>query len=322
VPSMPLGVMDVTPWELIDAYTAFASLGSKVQPRLVTSVEDRDGTTVWGQEPQAQQTLDPAVAFVMTSMLRQVVDRGTGTPARAAGYRAPAAGKTGTTQSGADAWFIGFTPRLTMGIWIGFDRPSPIAGKATGGALAGPIWGRIMERAAAPSGGWSAPPGVDRLWVGGGGTVVASDCPPPAGAQPMWFISGTAPETSGCAVTGSYAQVGGTDTIPIDSSQVPGAAQDGAVQGWWNRLRARILADSTAAAVPGAPLAGRAGARDSASLSPADSAKLTPRLAGKPLPGRGGDAAPDARPRPAPPPADAQPAPPPPPPDTSGGARA
>jgi len=344
VPSMPLGVVSVTPWELIDAYTAFSSLGNKVQPRLVTSVEDRDGNVVWGEPPQAQQTLDPAVAFVMTSMLKDVVDRGTGMPVRAAGFHGPAAGKTGTTQGGTDAWFIGFTPRLTMGIWIGFDRPTPIGGGATGGALAGPVWGRIMARTAAPGADWAPPPGVDKLWVVGNGAVLAANCPAPPGAVPMWFVSGTEPQTGDCSGPGSYAQAAPVDTAAIDTTSVPGAApQD---QGWWNRLRSRIFggADSTAAAgvpaapgTPGVPGAGAGAApappsrraalppgepREPIAPAPPDTTEPVPprgrppahRLPRSPAPG---DSLPPGRAKPAPP---AQPPPPPPaPPDTSGG---
>ncbi len=333
VPSLALGVADVTPMELTAAYTAFSSLGNRVQPRVVTSVEDRDGKVVWSQGPQSQQTIDPAVAFVMTSMLQQVIDHGTGTPVRAAGFRGPAGGKTGTTQSGNDAWFVGFTPRITLGIWMGFDHPAPIASSATGGLLAAPVWGRIMARTAAPSGGWNPPAGVERLWLGSGGTVLAAACPAPAGGQQLWFVSGTAPRTTGCTAAGGYAQANPTDTVAVDSARVspPLSPPD---QGWWNSVRSRIFGggDSTAARAARAGGAARGQPPVAERGQPAEPLPAEPagrgdtvgrpaapsRVLGRAIPRDSTGSAP-SRPRPVVPPAGqpAQPAPP--PPDTSGG---
>ncbi|MBX6364131.1 MAG: PBP1A family penicillin-binding protein [Gemmatimonadetes bacterium] len=247
VASLPLGVGGVTPLELTDAYAAFATLGSRPEPRLVPRVEDRDGNVVWEPAPQATQVLDPAVAFVMNAMLRGVVDRGTGMAVRAAGFGGPAGGKTGTTNDGADAWFVGFTPRLVAGIWIGFDRPRPIAEDASGGHLAAPVWGRIMARVASGRGGWQPPPGVERLWVEPTGAVLAGDCPPPTDARSIWFVQGTAP-AAGCAPAG-YAAADSTpwgDTLLSADSVAPSAG------GWLDRLRRRLFGPPPSSVPPAA----------------------------------------------------------------------
>jgi penicillin-binding protein 1A len=160
-PSVAIGASAVRPMELAAAYTAFANLGDRAEPRWVTRVEDRDGTVVWEPGVRRDEVLDPPTAFVVTSMLRDVVDRGSGRRARDAGVRGPAAGKTGTTNDATDAWFVGFTPRLVGAVWIGFDRPRPIVRDGSGGVLAAPVWGRIVAAAqdgAAPE--WEPPRGV------------------------------------------------------------------------------------------------------------------------------------------------------------------
>ena len=258
VPSMPLGVGIVTPWELIDAYTAFSSLGDRAVPRLVTRVEGRDGKVVWGQPRQIQRTLDPAVAFVVTSMLRQAVDQGTGAPARAAGFRGPAAGKTGTTQSVVDAWFVGFTPRLTMGIWLGFDRPTSIVAASAGGELAATAWGRIMARVAAPTPDWTPPPGVERMWLAAGGAVLPPNCRPPPGAEPVWFVSAAAPRGRDCPSAGSHETGTGVRAVADDPRRADGV-RGARVE---NRAQDRVAEDPPVRESP------RRGGRGEAGVTP------------------------------------------------------
>jgi penicillin-binding protein 1A len=144
-PSVVLGTAETTPLRLTAAYATFATLGRRPEPRFVVRVEDRDGRTVFAQPAAVQEVLDPALAFLTTSLLRDVVDRGTGWTVRSVGFRGPAAGKTGTTQDAADAWFVGYTPRLVATVWVGFDRRAQIVRGATGGDLAAPVWGRFMR---------------------------------------------------------------------------------------------------------------------------------------------------------------------------------
>ncbi|MGQ0814871.1 MAG: transglycosylase domain-containing protein [Gemmatimonadota bacterium] len=145
-PAMPIGTAAVTPLELARSYTTFATLGTTVQPRWIDRVEDADGNLVWKPEVTKSEVLDGGVAYLVTDMLREAVSRGTGTAVRNTGYRGPAAGKTGTTNDGADVWFVGYTPRHVAAVWIGFDDPAPIVSNASGGRIAAPVWGRIMRR--------------------------------------------------------------------------------------------------------------------------------------------------------------------------------
>ena len=146
-PAAALGLAEVSPLELATAYTAFASEGTRAQPRLVRKVVSADGQLLWEAPPPVRtQVVEPGVAYILTDMLKDVVDRGTGYPVREAGFTGPVAGKTGTTSDYADAWFVGYTPDVVGTVWIGFDRRREIAAKATGGQAAGPVWGRMMRR--------------------------------------------------------------------------------------------------------------------------------------------------------------------------------
>ncbi|HKH49537.1 MAG TPA: PBP1A family penicillin-binding protein [Thermoanaerobaculia bacterium] len=145
-PAMALGTAAVSPLELTSAYTAFAALGTAVEPRRILAVEDADGRVLWRSEPRRREVLDPGVAYLITDVLSEALERGTGYRVRQSGVRAPAAGKTGTTNDGADAWFVGYTPELAAGIWIGFDQPKPIVEDAAGGRVAAPIWASLIRR--------------------------------------------------------------------------------------------------------------------------------------------------------------------------------
>ena len=145
-PSMALGTAAVTPLELARAYTPFATLGQNVQPRWVTRVEDADGRVLWRPDVKRSKVMDGGVAYLVTDMLREAVRHGTGSAVRYTGYSGAAAGKTGTTNDGADVWFVGYTPDLVGAIWMGFDEPKPIVKDAAGGRIAAPVWGRVMRR--------------------------------------------------------------------------------------------------------------------------------------------------------------------------------
>jgi penicillin-binding protein 1A len=147
VPSLALGTGEVTLLELTAAYSAFANAGWVATPRLMTRVEDADGVAIWHAPEQRKQAISATTAYLMSSMLSDVVSSGTAANARAAGFRLPAAGKTGTTDDYADAWFIGYTPRLLTGVWFGLDRPAPIMRGGFGGVVAVPAWAQFMRDA-------------------------------------------------------------------------------------------------------------------------------------------------------------------------------
>ncbi|HEV2853168.1 MAG TPA: PBP1A family penicillin-binding protein [Thermoanaerobaculia bacterium] len=146
VPSVALGSAAVSPLELTAAYTAFATLGMAAEPRLILRLENEEGKVLWRSEPRRHKVLDPCVAFLVTDVLSEALKRGTGNLVQETGLKVPAAGKTGTTNDGADTWFVGYTPEIVAGIWIGFDKPRPILENATGGRLAAPVWGRALAR--------------------------------------------------------------------------------------------------------------------------------------------------------------------------------
>jgi penicillin-binding protein 1A len=183
-PSVFIGAAAVYPIDMIGAYAAFANGGWRVEPRLFVRIENSRGEVLWQPSPPPQRAVDPGVAFLLTDMLREALDRGTGYAARnpAIGnlpFTIPAAGKTGTTNDATDVWFIGYTPDLIAGVWIGFDTPQPIMRGATGGTLAVPIWARVMRTAyegREPPAAWQRPDDVVSLRFSGG-VVLSADCP-------------------------------------------------------------------------------------------------------------------------------------------------
>jgi penicillin-binding protein 2D len=167
VPSLALGTGEVTLLELTAAYSAFANRGMVASPRLITRVEDADGTTIWHAPEKRVQAISPTTAYLMSSMLADVVSSGTAATARAAGFSLPAAGKTGTTDEYADAWFIGYTPRVLTGVWFGLDRPAPIMRGGFGGVVAVPAWAQFMRQATkgAKPEWYPAPPDVEKVAI-------------------------------------------------------------------------------------------------------------------------------------------------------------
>ncbi len=148
VPSLALGVGEVTPLQLTAAYAVFPNGGFAVAPRPIVQVLDSDGYSVFNAEVQRKPVISEAVAYQMVSMLADVVDVGTGAAARTLGVRFPAAGKTGTTDDFKDAWFIGFSSSVVVGVWVGFDQPAAIGQNAYGARYALPIWAEFMARTA------------------------------------------------------------------------------------------------------------------------------------------------------------------------------
>jgi penicillin-binding protein 1A len=197
VPSIALGTAGVTALELTSAYTTFARLGTAVAPRFVTKVENSDGRLLWQPVVTPREVMDSAAAYLITDMLEEAVERGTGRAVRAARFRGPAAGKTGTTNDGADAWFVGFTTSHVATVWIGFDRPRPIVEDASGGRLAAPVWGRVMREHAA-AGVWPTPSGVIALSVDPEtGLVLEPGCSTDSGrSRTELFVRGNEPASA------------------------------------------------------------------------------------------------------------------------------
>jgi penicillin-binding protein 1A len=148
VPSLALGTGLVTPIDLTAAYTMFPGGGAVVRPRGMLQVFDAGGSLVFDEPIERTPVLSEPVAFQMVALLRGVVDSGTATAARTLGVAGPIAGKTGTTDDYHDAWFVGFSPSVVVGVWAGLDQPAPIGRDAYGARIALPIWADFMKRIA------------------------------------------------------------------------------------------------------------------------------------------------------------------------------
>jgi penicillin-binding protein 1A len=167
--SLALGTGEVQPMEITAAYGVFANKGVSVEPIAILRIEDKDGNIIEENKPSRKEVLSEETAYLMTSMLEGNVNEGTGLRVRNY-FGGPAAGKTGTTQEYADAWFIGFTPRITAGVWVGFDNKTVHFTNADGqgGRAAGPIWGIFMASVyadkdiAVPTDTFTVPDGIER----------------------------------------------------------------------------------------------------------------------------------------------------------------
>jgi penicillin-binding protein 1A len=147
VPSLALGSGEVTLSSMTAAYASFANGGMVQAPILVRRVETTDGEVLFNAEQKPERAVSEETAFLMSNMMADVVNAGTGAAARSVGFRLPAAGKTGTTNDYHDAWFVGFTPKLVAGVWVGYDQPRTIIGGGYASVLAVPVWGRFMAAA-------------------------------------------------------------------------------------------------------------------------------------------------------------------------------
>jgi penicillin-binding protein 1A len=147
VPSLALGSGEVTLFELTSAYGVFANRGVWKEPTMIRRVVDRYGREVYASPDSQRTVISEATAYMMASMMSDVLTYGTGASARGQGVRFRAAGKTGTSQDYSDAWFVGFTPALVAGVWFGYDKPRPIADRGFASVVAVPAWARFMSGA-------------------------------------------------------------------------------------------------------------------------------------------------------------------------------
>ncbi len=143
-PSVFIGAADVYPMEMIAAYSVFANQGIRPAPNAILRVENARQEVLWQQTPTRTQVLSPEEAWIMVDMMKDVIRRGTAANVWASGFHIPAGGKTGTTNDGTNVWFIGYTPDLVAGVWMGFDKPRKIMADAQGGRLAAPAWTQFM----------------------------------------------------------------------------------------------------------------------------------------------------------------------------------
>jgi penicillin-binding protein 1B len=190
-PSLALGTYEVSPLDVAGAYTVLANSGAKVKPHLIDTVEDPDGRVLFRSNTEAIPVLDKRVAYLVTNLLEDVINQGTGYEARARGFLMPAAGKTGTDD---DGWFVGYTSNLLCVVWVGFDDNTDLELEGAKSAL--PIWTEFMKRAvelpaymdAMP---FEMPEGLTTAEIDPDtGGIATSECP--ARAMEV-FIQGTEP---------------------------------------------------------------------------------------------------------------------------------
>lgn len=145
--SLALGVSEVTLWELTNAYTTIAAGGMRGEPILIRKVVDREGRVLEDNKIFREEVVDPKADYMITSLMESVMNEGFGRRARSLGFNEPAAGKTGTTDLCTDAWFVGFTRDLAVGVWAGFDEKKSMGMKMTGSFVSIPTWTAVMKTA-------------------------------------------------------------------------------------------------------------------------------------------------------------------------------
>jgi penicillin-binding protein 2D len=191
--SLALGTDEVTLSDLMLAYAPLANGGARPEPRTIIRIHERYRNN-WTEIPVTiNPVLSPAIAYVTTSMLKDVLIYGTAKSLRSFSRGRPAAGKTGTTDDYRDAWFIGYTPQLITGVWAGYDKPTPMGRGFTGGAICAPIWGRFMRSALAnkPAADFPRPDSVISVQIDPvTGYLAAPDCPK---IREEFYIEGTQP---------------------------------------------------------------------------------------------------------------------------------
>ena len=211
--SLALGTDVVTLSDLAEAYTPLAASGERAESRTILKVYDRRHKA-WTEIPPAlSYVLDPGAAYITTQMMKDVLSYGTAKTLRRFAQSRPCAGKTGTTDNYVDAWFIGYTPRMLTGVWVGYDRPRPGGPGFTGGAVAAPIWERFMRSATAyaSSEDFPQPESVVALAIDPTtGGLATEGCPK---RVDEFFLKGSEP-TETCTRHGGGAPISAPETVP------------------------------------------------------------------------------------------------------------
>ena len=196
-PSSAIGASEVRPVDFVAAWSVFATNGLAVEPRYVTRIEDATGRVVYSApNPQPIQVMDPRVAWIVRDILRDAAERGTGAAARRiVPPQIAIAGKTGTTNDNADVWFVGVTPTLVAGVWLGFDTRKTITPGAGGGSLAAPIWARAIADyyGSGGAGEWAPPPDLGYGELDRATGQLADSTTPPDRRYVEYFLPGTEP---------------------------------------------------------------------------------------------------------------------------------
>ena len=227
--SLALGTEEVTLHELVQAYSPLANNGTRAEARTIIRIFDRRRGTVTENPPVLTPVLSPGVAFIASSMMQDVMTYGTAKSLKKFVKERPSAGKTGTTDDYRDAWFIGYTPQVVTGVWVGYDKPKPGGKGFTGGAVAAPIWERFMRPALAsrPAVDFAKPETVVSLTIDPAtGYPANADCPE---KRQEFFLAGSQP-TASCPLHGGeplqpLPTVSPVSPVPAIEPAASGAAQ-------------------------------------------------------------------------------------------------
>jgi 1A family penicillin-binding protein len=217
--SLALGTGEVTLNDLVQSYTPLATGGMRSEARTIIRIYDRTSRTWTENPPAVTPVLAPATAFVTTQMLKDVMTYGTAKSLKKFSQAHPSAGKTGTTDDYRDAWFVGYTPQIITGVWVGYDKPRPGGKGFTGGAVAAPIWERFMRKAVAakPAVDFSRPDAIVSVTIDPEtGYLATPDCPK---KRDEFYIAGTEP-TEYCPKHGGVERETLSPDVPLEEDEL------------------------------------------------------------------------------------------------------
>lgn len=227
LPSLALGAQNVSLFEMVRGYSAFANEGKLLKPLAILKIEDRHGKIILDEQLETKQILDPAYTFILNRMMRSVFEAG-GTGHRvAATLNRPVAGKTGSTDT--DSWMIGYTPQLVAGVWVGYDKNQHI-NHNNDGRLAAQIWADFLEEALAEQmpALFAVPDGVTGAYVNpDNGLLATENCPV---TRLLYFKKGTEP-TEYCH---DHLPAPDTAPVPVEAHELPSSMWD-RLREWWDR---------------------------------------------------------------------------------------
>jgi len=233
--TLAMGTSEVSLLEMVSAFSVFANGGVRAAPYAIRLVKDSQGTILEQQKPELVSVISPQISYLMLSMLQDVIDHGTGHLVRKHGFTRPCAGKTGSTNDYTDAWFVGFTPSVVCGIWLGYDDRRTLGKMMTGGVIAAPIWASFMSEAleGAPVEDFVRPSGIVTAMIDPGSGLLATKACKRVKAEV--FLEGQAP-TRACDreakapdfrdqeytyVEGSQTITGGPGDLPMPGTGQP-----------------------------------------------------------------------------------------------------
>jgi len=218
--TLAMGTSEVSLLEMVSAFSVFANGGVRAIPYAIRLVKDSQGTILEQQQAELVPVLSPQISYLMLSMLQEVIDRGTGHLVRKHGFARPCAGKTGSTNDYTDAWFIGFTPSMVCGIWLGYDDRRTLGRMMTGGVICAPVWASFMSEALedTPVENFVRPTGIVTAMIDPGSSLLATKACKRVKTEV--FLDGSAP-TRTCDREGRPEDFVNQELTYIEATQSP-----------------------------------------------------------------------------------------------------